>query len=422
MGTAEWWAGESDYMAVVRLLLAHGADVCALDERECTVLHLACNPGCDVGVAEAILSSEEGRSTMEWRCRNGMHTTPLGYAVSSPCNMAVLRLLLASGADVCALGKDGQTVLHEACDMPANLEAVEAILSYEEGRSTLEWRNAHGYTPLHLAAMHGPAALVRILLAHGADVCARRQGDVCDSQWTVLQVACGERFGNVDTVEAILSSEEGRSTLEWRSEQGHTALQVAAIWGNSAVVRFLLARGADVCTRDEDGRTVLFSACDVGTDVDTVEAILSSEEGRSTLEWRQTRRGLTPLLVAATCGHSALVRLLMAHGADVHARGDKTNDHRDWTALHYACLKESNVATMEAILSSEDGRSLMEWGTEDGDSPLHLTADWESHPAAMRLLLVHGADVRAKNNFGLTPLQWVMEYGCAASVAELQGV
>lgn len=78
-----------------------------------------------------------------------------------------------------------------------------------------------------------------------------------------------------------------------------------------------------------------------------------------------TFAGLTPLHRAAYYGLTDLVKLLLAHGADVHA-----TEEVGWTPLHYAAAM--------------------------------------SHPEIVELLLTEGADIDAKDNGGDTPLDAVL--------------
>jgi ankyrin repeat protein len=90
--------------------------------------------------------------------------------------MALLDTLLLSGAEPDAASYVGETPLllllgarAEAgtpCDEGIVLEAMEYLLN-EDVR--LDARDARGYTPMHMAAMHGLAQVVQRLLRAGAD-------------------------------------------------------------------------------------------------------------------------------------------------------------------------------------------------------------------------------------------------------------
>lgn len=102
----------------------------------------------------------------------------------------------------------------------------------------------------------------------------------------------------------------------------------------------------------------------------------------------------TPLHIAAAAGDKVMSELLVAHGADIHAR---TRD--GWTPLHSAAWRGHY----------EIARFLLAQGAQvnatsrDGDTPLHQAAGL-GHKEVVELLLNLGANVQAKNNLGGTPL------------------
>jgi ankyrin repeat protein len=104
------------------------------------------------------------------------------------------------------------------------------------------------------------------------------------------------------------------------------ALAHAAVEGDIATVRTLVADGADVNVRDSGGNTPLFEAALFGHP-DTVEALLAAG---AEVDPRDIR-GDTPLLRASQYGYTPIVRLLLAAGADVNAQNGA-----DWTPLMQA--------------------------------------------------------------------------------------
>lgn len=172
-----------------------------------------------------------------------------------------------------------------------------------------------------------------------------------------------------------------------------TPLALAAASGQTAVVRLLLARGADPNARDGSGYTVLRRAVPkpvlvrlllnagarLGNDAAGHHAILAE---------------------AAGDGESETVALLLDHGADPNAATDRGN-----TALRGAAWR--GRADIAAMLLNRGARTEAQGARFE--APL-LTAASQSHAEVVRLLLAHGAKITARNEAGLTALQ-LAQYG-----------
>ena len=128
----------------------------------------------------------------------------------------------------------------------------------------------------------------------------------------------------------------------------------------------------------EDGRTLLFLACENGH-VDTAQLLL--DEGADVD--RANRNGATPLWIASKNGHVDAAQLLLDKGAQVD-RADKYGQ----TAL-YAASYNGHVDVAQLLL---DRGAEVDRANEDGTTPLHIAVFGE-HVEAVRLLLDKGADV-----------------------------
>lgn len=156
-------------------------------------------------------------------------------------------------------------------------------------------------TPLHWAARHGNAELVRLLLAHGAVLEAKSA-----SELTAL--GCAASSGNVEVVRLLLDS---GADLEARDEDEFSPFLFAAASGHPEVLRLLLERGADAKARSVGGLTALHLACRYGG-VEAVRVLLDSGadfEARDDQNW-------TPLHEAGEYGKVESIRALLGAGAD----------------------------------------------------------------------------------------------------------
>jgi ankyrin repeat protein len=80
----------------------------------------------------------------------------------------ILELLLARGADPNATDEYGWSLLHYAAD---SQEITKLLLDHGAKPNVRE--RGFGYTPLHWAARNGHAAVVQLLVEHGANVNAK---------------------------------------------------------------------------------------------------------------------------------------------------------------------------------------------------------------------------------------------------------
>lgn len=126
-------------------------------------------------------------------------------------------------------------------------DEVAAILSMDNRLTRV--LDKDGWTPLHLAAHYGHAAVVETLLANNADVSAR-SGNGMRNQ-PLHAAAAGRRF---ETARLLI---ESGADVNATQAGGFVPLHSAAQNGDGALVELLLSRAADVNARSDDGRTAL---------------------------------------------------------------------------------------------------------------------------------------------------------------------
>ncbi|MBL0891122.1 MAG: ankyrin repeat domain-containing protein [Gemmatimonadaceae bacterium] len=169
------------------------------------------------------------------------------------------------------------------------------------------------------------------------------------------------------------------------SRPAATALAAAAMRGDLAEVRALLARQADVNAATGDGMSALHWAAERG-DAAMVQALLKA--GAATTG-KTLNGGYTPLHVAARAGHGAAVKALLAGGADA-----KALTATGATALHLAAQAGDAVAVTALAGAKADVNALE---TAWGQTPLMFAAA-ANRPAAVTALLKAGANPKVKTN------------------------
>lgn len=150
-----------------------------------------------------------------------------------------VRSLLARGVNPNLADSRGRTAVFTAV-REGSLQALEALLA--EPTLEADAPNADGETPLMLAAIRGELPAVKALVKRGAAI--NRKG------WTPLHYACS---GPDNGVAAFLIAQG--AALDARSDNGTTPLMMAARYGNGDLVPLLLKAGAEPRAANEQELT-----------------------------------------------------------------------------------------------------------------------------------------------------------------------
>ena len=297
-------------------------------------------------------------------------------------NYQVFELLLSKNPDINIQNNDGVTALMFA-SCYGHHQVVELLLSKDPD---IEIQDYYGVTALILASANGYHQVVELLLSNDADIYFQNNG------WTVLMFA--SFYGHHQVVEILLSK---NPDINIQNNDGWTALMFACCYGHYQVVELLLSKDPDINIQDNGGWTALMLAIDYGhhqvvelflckdpninrkCDL-SIENIISAftiacYEGHSSIMVLLSKKlttlssderellvaaaegdigtlvsmlfevgmspdiplvvGITPLMIAASCGHIDIMDTLIQAGADVN----KTNDEGK-TALYILSLKK----------------------------------------------------------------------------------
>ena len=116
--------------------------------------------------------------------------------------------------------------------------------------------------------------------------------------------------GNTASIRKLISR---GADLKWRHPQGGaTALYVACEFGHAEAAQLLLDSGAPADAARDDGATPLYKACQDGGRTDIVLMLLSAGAQVDQMD----NAGMTPLWVACHQGKPVLVRALLDAKAD----------------------------------------------------------------------------------------------------------
>jgi ankyrin len=225
--------------------------------------------------------------------------------------------------------------------------------------------------PLADAAKHADWATVRTLLQQDADVDAR-QGDGSSAlHWA--------SYWDHHEIAALLIG--AGTAVNGANDLGVTPLWAACENGSSAMVATLLEAGADPNMALPFGETPLMTAARTGN-ADVVGQLLEAGAAVDAATEEGAYGAQTALMWAVAQKHSAVVEVLLAHGADVHARST-TFTETVKTVSTYANYGLQCVPREECYIT--EVRS-------GGFTPL-LFAARSGDLASARLLVAAGADV-----------------------------
>jgi ankyrin repeat protein len=365
---------------------------------------------------------------------NRYHVTPLYVAVLNG-NTDMMSALLAARADPNGAAPSGETLLMTSA-RGGVAKAMQLLI--KAGARVEATEPAFNQTALMLAARNNSADAISLLLDNGADINARTSlGEVPPFKPPCKGTGCGSegvginRGGLPDRgrrdaatggmTPLLFAAREGAdaaaavlikrgANLDLAEANGMTPLLMALLNNQLGVARQLIDAGANVNADDFYGRTPLWAAVeyrnldmnnrsednpstnhvDRAASMPVIQLLLKrgANVNARTREVPPSRKwlyalndvswvdytGQTPFLRAAFSGDTAVMRLLLEHGADpnIGTQGGTT-----------ALMAASGVGWVVQQTYTESMPSLLE---------------------AIRICLEHKADVNAVNSMGLTAL------------------
>jgi len=257
-------AAENGDHRKVEALLSHGVSANNLDQNGWAALTAAAQQN-QPGMVELLLSKG---AQVNLRDNFGMGRTALMRA-SALGHPAIVDTLLAHGADVSIKREDGSVALMDALPYPDIVLKLITAGADSNQETRKEW------SPLIAACSGGYAESARLLIEHGADL--KRDG--------LLALDDAARNGHADAIDLLLSkkisvdkkflgeclssacsnpqamerliSAGADPSAKCGCPGGRTALMVSAINGYPESVALLIAAGADLNAKDDNGHTVL---------------------------------------------------------------------------------------------------------------------------------------------------------------------
>jgi ankyrin repeat protein len=408
-----------------------------------TALHWAVHQN-DLELAERLI-----RAGAKVNAKNDYGATPMSEAAVTG-TAAIIETLLKAGADVESPNPDGQTALMVVA-RTSRVDAAQALLRHGARVNVAEqWR---GQTALMWAAAQSQPAMVKALVAAGADVNARSavnnwQRQVTAEPRAIYRPAGGltpllyvAREGCVECAKYLV---DGGANLNLADPEEVSPLLLSILNGHFDLAAYLIQKGASVGKWDWYGRTPLYAAVDMNTiprggrpdrpSLDTttslqiIEQLLAAGANPNPqLKLAPPFRnigndrgldgtltiGTTPLLRAAKALDAPAIRALLDKGANLSlantrgitpvmaAAGLGSTDADTRGIFVTEDVQQRSIESLKLLLAA--GADINAKDGTRGLTPLHEAARWGWNDV-VQFLVDHGANLEAKDNRGMTPV------------------
>jgi 7,8-dihydropterin-6-yl-methyl-4-(beta-D-ribofuranosyl)aminobenzene 5'-phosphate synthase len=208
--------------------------------------------------------------------------------------------------------------------------------------------------------------------------------------------------GNLEEAKALIAKDP--SLTDAKDEMGRTPLHLACYGGHTELVKFLLAKGADIEAEFANGATPLFWAIPEGH-IDIVKLLI--HEGGD-IQARQND-GTSLLHIAAVSGRKEIAELLIDKGLDPNTKQNEGSN-----PLTYA-VSRGHRDVAELLIARGADVNIQD---NMGYSPVYVAA-FRGNKDLIEFLISNGADPNRKNGLGMAVLHDMAMQGQKEIVAVL---
>jgi len=333
----------------------------------------------------------------------------------------IVRKLIKAGAGVNERTSNWGTVLNNAIiQVPDFLSSLTVKALIAAGAKVNDVDDTGGRVPLMLAAQTSSLETINMLLKAGASVDAKDKAARTALMWAQTSSAYPGHY-NPEIVRALIAA---RADVNAVDQYGRTPLMAAAAADLLDSVEMLLAAGAKpyINAKDKWGSTALIRAFDsfyystkysVGHPFSAiVKALIAAGANINDADGN----GRTPLMLAAQTNSLAAVKMLLEAGAPIN-----TKDKAGRTVLMYDQLTY-HFPSLEIIKALIAAGADLHAVDEQGRTPLMLAAQSASIEI-VRVLLAAGAksSINAKDKWGQTALFFTC-YASGFSLPAVRGL
>ena len=343
--TALMKASQNGHTEVVKQLLKEHPDVNIQNNKDWTALMLASQNG-HIQIVEELLKEH---SDINIQDKNGWTALMI---VSQNGHIQIVEELLKEHSGINIQDKNGWTALMIA-SQNGHTQVTKQLVKED---ADVNIQSKKGVTALMIASVKGHIQLVELLTKELVDIDVQM-----NDGYTALMLACYN--GHIEVAECLLQSFADPHIIAYN---GATAFSLASYSGNGDLVNMLLDKAEP--TTDEIGNALVLScygghptittfflnklphltddqrellgSCVKGDLATVVMKSLDSPDTPLVL-------GLTPLMVASSCGHVVIVDALIQAGADVN----KQESHLGLTPLFFAVRGSKSFSIIETLLT-----------------------------------------------------------------------
>ena len=373
---------------------------------------------------------------------NNYGATPMSLAAEVG-NTDILKVLLEAGANADSPNADGQTALM-AVARTGNVAAAQVLLDH--GATVNAKEKFGGQTALMWASARRHPEMMQLLISKGADVNAAstdrnyqrhvtaegRPKNLDSGGLTPLLYAARENCAAC--VDVLVKN---KADINLPDPDGVSPLLVAIMNANWDLARRLIVAGADVNQWNIFGEAPLFTAVDLRSRLDGGRASIDSPNTTTGLaivklllerdadpnmqlffkpanaRGTVNTRGATPLIRAANNADLEVVKILLEHGADatISTADRQTPIHAvlsgratEQQALELTRVLQKSGADVNVVALINHREEIR------GGTALHYAVR-KRYKEVIKLLASYGIDMNAKDQDGLTALDYTQSRG-----------
>lgn len=290
-----------------------------------------------------------------------------------------------------------ETLLHVALKTPGNQELVQFLI---ENGANVHSEDTAGNTPLHVALKTpGNDASIKLLIKKEADVNKTNQMGMAPlniaTQFDLSSGPLNLVSSFFDYVTLLIENGANLKT-------SIPLLSYAFICNHQNIATYLLKKGADINTQDENGMTLLHHAIGAQNQ-NAVEYLLKHGVNVNLAN----NDGQTLLQLAIVNSQSKIALTLVEKGAKIDSLSSLQKVDLLKTAITMGKTSAADLIVQSIDLNKPDA---------EGNTLLHEAAQTSGNEKLIQFLIEKRADVNQENNDQMTPLNYAALYSSLDSI------